>query len=80
MRRIIRSEATEFHYERRWQPLPRILLLANEEKSAREGLTLVRIFEELRGLGYQGGYDAIRRYASAWRKARAARWRKLMCR
>jgi hypothetical protein len=26
-------------------------------------LTLIRIFEELRGLGYEGGYDAVRRYA-----------------
>jgi transposase len=79
VRKVIRSEATEFHYERRRQPLPRIgpwqeqldeLLLANEAKSARERLTLIRIFEELRGLGYQGGYDAIRRYTRAWRKAR----------
>ena len=26
-------------------------------------LTLIRIFEELRGRGYGGGYDAVRRYA-----------------
>jgi hypothetical protein len=35
------------------------LLLANEEKPARERLTLIRIFEELRALGYEGSYDAI---------------------
>jgi len=81
VRRVIRSEATEFRYERRRQPLPRIgpwqdrldeLLLANEAKSARERLTLIRVFEELRGLGYTGGYDAVRRYARVWRTAHGA--------
>jgi hypothetical protein len=28
---------------------------------ALERLTLIRIFEELRGRGYEGGYDAVRR-------------------
>ena len=57
MRKVIRSEATEFRYERRQQPLPRIdpwrnrldgLLLENEGRPARERLTPIRIFEELR--------------------------------
>ena len=74
VRKVIRSEATEFRYERGMQPLPKIgpwrdeldgLLLANEGKAARERLTLIRVFEELRGLGYEGGYDAVRRYAEA---------------
>src|SRR6476659_2822547 len=39
------------------------LLAANAAKPAREQLTLIRIFEELRGRGYDGGYDAVRRYA-----------------
>src|SRR5437773_8881245 len=74
--KVIRSEATEFRYERGRQPLPRIdpwraqldeLLLATEGKAARERLTLIRIFEELRGLGYEGSYDAVRRYAKKWR-------------
>ena len=81
VRKVIRSEATEFRYERSRQPLPRIdpwrdqldaLLLANTEKPARERLTLVRVFEELHGLGYAGGYDAVRRYARVWRTARGA--------
>ena len=37
--------------------------MANDGKPARERLTLIRIFEELRDLGYEGGYDAVRRYA-----------------
>src|ERR1700680_4590640 len=80
VRKVIRSEATEFRYAR-GRPLRRIdpwrdrldgLLLANEGKPARERLTLIRIFEELRGLGYQGGYDAVRRYAQKWRVGRGA--------
>src|SRR3979409_282699 len=46
------------------------LLLANEGKAARERLTLIRLFEELRGRGYGGGYDAVRRYAGRWSKER----------
>jgi hypothetical protein len=54
VRKVLRSEGTEFHYERDEQPLPRIgpwqdalvsLLQANEGKAARERLTLIRIFE-----------------------------------
>ena len=30
----------------------------------------MRIFETLRDLGFDGGYDAVRRYAKSWRKAR----------
>ena len=48
------------------------LLVANEEKAARERLTLVRIFETLRDLGFDGGDHAVRRYARSWRKARGA--------
>ena len=81
VRKIVRSDATEFHYERAIQPLPKIgpwrdrldwLLRGNEEKPARERLTLVRLFEELRGFGYEGSYDAVRRYAINWRKERSA--------
>src|ERR1700736_5877494 len=81
VRKVIRSQATAFRYERSRQPLPRIdpwrgqldgLLLANQGKPIRERLTLIRIFEELRGLGYEGSYDAIRRYAKKWRVERGA--------
>ena len=81
VRKVIRSQATEFRYERSRQPLPRIdpwrdqlegLLLANAGKPAREQLTLIRIFEELRAVGYEGSYDAVRRYAKRWRAQRGA--------
>ncbi len=81
VRKVIRSEATEFRYERETQPLPKMgpwsaeldrLLAANESKATRERLTLIRLFEELRGLGYAGGYDAVRRYARRWSRERGA--------
>jgi transposase len=81
VRKVLRSSETAFTYERQVQPLPKIgpvrevldrLLAANEAKPARERLTLIRLFEELRGLGYAGGYDAVRRYAREWRRERAS--------
>lgn len=80
VRKVIRSGATEFSYERSIQPQPKIgpwrdeldrLLAENAQKPKRERLTRIRIFEELRSLGYEGGYDAVRRYAATW--ARSAR-------
>jgi transposase len=79
VRKVIRSGATEFRYEREVQPRPKIgrwsdeldrLLTANEGKAPRERLTLIRIYEELRDRGYDGGYDAVRRYARKWAKDR----------
>ena len=81
VRKVIRSEATSFRYRRETQPLPKIgpcrdrldaMLLANELKGRRERLTLIRMFEELRRLGYDGGYDAVRRYARGWHRERGA--------
>ena len=33
---------------------------------------MTRLYEALRGLGYEGGYDAVRRYARGWRRAHSA--------
>ncbi|KQK28652.1 transposase, partial [Bosea thiooxidans] len=79
--KVLRSGATSFEYERKVQPQPKIgpwrpeldrLLMANDGKPARERLTLIRLFEELRDLGYEGGYDAVRRYARGWRREQSA--------
>jgi len=57
VRKVLRSGATAFTYEREVQPLPKIgrwkdhldrLLSANETKPGRERLTLIRLFEDLR--------------------------------
>ena len=72
VRKVLRSGKTVFDYEREVQPLPKLgqwrvdleeMLVSNETKGSRERLTLMRIYEALRGLGYEGGYDAVRRYA-----------------
>src|SRR5271157_5473694 len=77
--KVLRSGETSFEYERVVQPRPKLgrwaaeldgLLAGNAAKAAREQLTSIRIFEELRGRGYDGGYDAVRRYAKRWSKER----------
>jgi len=79
--KVLRSGATSFGYEREVQPRPKLgawraaldeILAENAGKAQRERLTLIRVFEELRGLGYTGGYDAVRRYARGWRKRHGA--------
>ena len=81
VRKILRSEATSFSYDREVQPRPKLeswsaeldrLLATNADKPARERLTLIRIFEELHRLGYEGGYDAVRRYARKWQREHLA--------
>ena len=78
VRKVLRSGATSFEYMRTVQPRPKLgswradldrMLSDNEAKPVRERLTLIRIFEELRGLGY-GSYDAVRRYARKWQASR----------
>ena len=81
VRKVIRSEATAFQYTRAIQPAPKLgswrdeldrMLLANASKARRERLTLMRVYEALRGLGYEGGYDTVRRYAKGWQRERAS--------
>ncbi|KAF0133750.1 MAG: integrase catalytic subunit [Methylocystaceae bacterium] len=81
VRKVLRSGETSFSYEREIQPRPKLgawkteidrVLAANATKPARERLTLIRVFEELRALGYDGGYDAVRRYARSWARDHAS--------
>ena len=89
VRKVLRSGETAFEYERQVQPRPKLgrwaveldgLLAANAAKSSREQLTLIRIFEELRAGGYDGGYDAVRRTPGGGAKNAGNRPRPLMSR
>jgi transposase len=81
VRKVLRSGATAFAYSRTVQPQPKLgrwraeldrMLAANGAKPGRERLTLIRLYEALRELGYEGGYDAVRRYARGWERERSA--------
>ena len=81
VRKVLRFVATEFRYERTRQPMPKLgawqaeldrLLEENAARASRERLTLMRVFEALRGLGYEGGYDTVRRYARGWSQSRTS--------
>jgi transposase len=81
VRKILRSGETAFAYERDVQPQPKLgrwkadldrMLAENAGKPLRERLTLIRLFEDLHGLGYAGGYDAVRRYARSWQREHAS--------
>ena len=74
VRRVLRSGETQFTYEREVQPRPKLgpwtaeldrLLAENEARPRRDRLDLVRLFEDLRGRGYAGSYDAARKSLAA---------------
>ena len=77
VRKVIRGDETSSSYERKIQPMPKLgpwvaelerQLAANEKKARKDRLSLLRVHEGLASLGYEGGYDAVRRYAKAWRR------------
>ncbi len=81
VRKVIRTGATEFTYQRSVQHRPKIdpfrdaldrLLEENSRRPKRERLTRNRIFEELQAQGHEGGYDAVRRYAATWSEVEVA--------
>ena len=79
VRKVVRGDETSFSYARKIQPMPKLgpwveelerQLEANAKKERKDRLSLLRIHEDLASLGYEGGYDAVRRYARAWRRRR----------
>ena len=68
--KVVREDKTSLCYDRKTQPLPKLgpwvealeqLLEANEGKGRRDRLSLVRMYEELAVMGYDGGSAAISR-------------------
>jgi transposase len=77
VRKIVRSEETELHYERKVQPRPKLepfkasLIQALEEdraKPKRQRRSALLLFEQLQREGFAGGYDSVRRFVKAWRQ------------
>ena len=75
VRKAIRAPEGAFDYHRTVQPLPRIgpfqerldrLLVENEARSRRDRLRMTRVHDLLLRDGFEGSYDAVRRYASRW--------------
>ena len=80
--KAIKAEDGKFSYDRAVQPMPKLgahiaelelLLAENERKPRRERLALIRLFEALRGQGYEGGYDTVRRHARRWQREEVGR-------
>jgi hypothetical protein len=80
VRKVIRRHNTEFKYERGVQPTPKLgnwiealtEILEKESKlPKRERRSTQRLFEELRGCGYDGAHESVHRFAKAWRDERA---------
>jgi transposase len=77
VRNIIRSGVTDQAYERVDQPRPKLgnfieglseLLKEDTDKPVRHRKSAQILFEHLQREGYEGGYDAVRRYVGTWKR------------
>jgi hypothetical protein len=89
VRKVVRGHATEFKYARGVQPTPKLgdwveVLTEIIEQEAklpkRERRSTQRLFEELRGRGYDGAHDSVHRFVKAWRDERTESRFMPMCR
>ena len=79
VRKVIRGHKTEFKYARGVQPTPKLgewvevlteILAKESNLPKRERRSTQRLFEELRGRGYDGAHDSVHRFVKAWRDER----------
>jgi len=80
VRKVVRGQATVFKYDRGVQPAPKLgawlavlteILAAETKLPRRERRSTQRLFEELRGRGYDGAHDSVHRFVKAWRLAQS---------
>lgn len=80
VRKVVRSGETEFKYARDVQPSPKLgewvvalteILEAEAKLPRRERRSTQRLFEELRGQGYDGAHDSVHRFVKGWRDEQA---------
>jgi transposase len=76
IRKAVRAPEGAFDYQRKVQPLPRIgpfqdrlntLLEENELRGKRDRLRMTRVHDLLVREGFEGSYDAVRRYVTRWK-------------
>jgi len=77
---IARTARGSISYKCEVQPLPKLgawvgvlnaILVAEAALPKRERRSTQRLFEELRGRGYDGAHDSVHRFVRAWRQDRA---------
>ncbi len=77
VRKIIRSDVTQLHYERKVQPRPKLepfkeklvaFLEEDQKKPPKQRRTALLLFEMLQREGFTGGYDSVRRFVKTWRE------------
>jgi transposase len=75
------SGATAARYARRVQPYPQLgafreelerLVEENDRRAVRDRLDYLGLFRHLQTAGFQGGYDAVRRYIKHWKQRHPA--------
>jgi transposase len=80
VRKVVRSDRTAFKYAREVQPSPKLgewigplteIVEAESKLPKRERRSTQRLFEELRGRGYDGAHDSVHRFVKEWREERA---------
>ena len=80
VRKVVRSGRTTFKYAREVQPSPKLgewmgplreIVEAEARLPKRERRSTQRLFEELRGRGYDGAHDSVHRFVKEWREERA---------